>query len=92
MRGDAVAEDSFREDSPKLWSQALNDIFPHGIPSSSRWSDIANMSAVLAAVGQHANVCEREPRDESGQEQFPAASAGGVECGAVGAEEATAAD
>jgi hypothetical protein len=50
-----LAEDSFRKESLKLWRQALNSIFPKGIPATSKWTDISRMSAVLTVLGSLAN-------------------------------------
>ncbi len=50
-----MAEDSFRKECLKLWKQALNDIFPNKVPASAKWTEIAEMSAVLAVVGSQPN-------------------------------------
>lgn len=50
-----MEEDAFQKESLKLWTQALNKVFPKGVPSSAKWTDIAEMSAVLAIVGSQPN-------------------------------------
>lgn len=47
--------DAFQKESLKLWTKALNEVFPKGVPPSAKWTDLVEMSKVLAIVGSLPN-------------------------------------
>jgi hypothetical protein len=47
--------DDFRETSLRTWAGLLEGVFPTGIPSSTKWTNLASMSSVLNRIGSQPN-------------------------------------